>query len=59
MLKGKVSSALKWLDAQGISGSLEVNEQVESILREKHQLAQDNQEFDLHHGPIKNRICNL
>ena len=52
MLEGKVSSALRWLDAQCSSTSQEINEQVISILREKHPPAQDSQDFNLLNDPI-------
>ena len=51
MLQGKVSSALRWLDSQCSSSSLEVDENVINKLKEKHPPAQLSSENDLLHGP--------
>ena len=52
MLQGKVSSALRWLDTQCSSGSLNMNEEVLENLREKHPPAQLCTGSDLLRGPL-------
>ena len=51
MLQGKDSSALRWLDSQCSTSSLEVDENIINKLKEKHPPAQPSSENDFLHGP--------
>ena len=51
MLQGKVSAALRWLDTQCSSSSLEIDEHILTKLKEKHPSAQQCYEKDLLNGP--------
>ena len=51
MLQGKVSSALRWLNAQCSLNSLKINDEILDKLKEKHPPAQPSSENDLLEGP--------
>ena len=52
MLQGKVSSALRWVNSQCSTNSLEIDEGIINKLKEKHPPAQPSSKKDLLEGPL-------